>query len=202
MINDILKQGQNTPSTAVTLSTLQAALAELLGISQGTGIIAPSSTFPAGVTATGTVPMVVAVDIVSLSSPAGATPALKSFALPAATLSVIGMRGVRIRAWGTLANNANAKTILIKFGATTLITVTGTASTTNTWHIDAVVYVRTAVTQIAHAFGAQGPGTPTFVTLDSTPGETLSGAISIACSGTQTAAADIIQDGLTVDLIP
>lgn len=202
MLNEILKQGQQVGGSNVTISALQALLGELFGTGQlPTGITSGVTQFPAGQT-TGTLPMVAVVDVTSLSSPAGATPALKSVTLPAGALSTTGFRGVRVRAWGTFANNASAKTVLVKFGATTLVTVTATVSTANTWEIDAVVYVRTATTQTGLGRGSQGAGTPTFVALDTAPGETLANAIAIACSGTQTSAADIIQDGFTVDLIP
>lgn len=201
MLNEILKQGNSASS--ISAAALQALLGELFGTGQlPAGVTAGPVTFPAGLTVTGTLPMVGVVDIVSLNSPAGATPALKSFTLPAGLLSTVGFRGVRIRAWGTFANNASAKTVLVKFGATTLVTVTATVSTANTWDISAEVYVRTATTQTGIGRGAQGAGTPTFVTLDTAPGETLANTIAIACSGTQTSAADIIQDGFTIDFIP
>lgn len=204
LINVVGNAGAANPSGYVTINMLQSLLYELFGTGQYPVGAAPSigSTFPAGAAATGTLPMVANVDVTSLSSPAGGTPALKSFAMPAGALSTSGFRGVRIQAWGSFANNASAKTVLIKFGATTLITVTATVSVANSWSIEASVWVRTATTQTACGRGMQGAGTPTFVTLDSSPGETIANSISIACSGTQTSAADIIQDGFIVDYIP
>lgn len=141
------------------------------------------------------------VDPVSLSSPAGATPALKSFVVPAGALTLALGRGLRIRASGSFANNANAKTVVVKYGATTILTITATVSVANVWYFDVFVLVRTATSQICGGFGAQGAGTPTFVVADATAGETIANAITIAVSGTQTSAGDIVQDCLIVDYL-
>lgn len=200
MLLELLKSPAS--SLNIQLSQLQALLAEIFGAGQLTANPGQSSTFPVGLTSTGTVPMFAGVDIVSLNSLAGATPALKSFAIPAGALSTTGFRGLRVRGSGSFANNANAKTVLLKFGGTTVATVTATASVANTWMIEGTVWVRTATTQICQAFGTNSPGTPTFVSTNVTAAETLSGAITLAFTGTQTSAADIVQDEMIVELIP
>lgn len=196
MLLELLKQPQSGPN-----GVLQALLAELFGTGQCAKDIGPV-TFPAGLALTGTLPMYINVDVTSLNSVAGGTPDLKTFTLPAGLLSATGCRGLLYEAWGSFANNANAKTVVPKFGGTSLITVTATASTANVWRVNGSIWVRTATTQHATAFGIQGTGTQTLLPAAAAPAETLSGSIVFKCTGTQTSAADIIQDGFIIALIP
>jgi hypothetical protein len=149
----------------------------------------------------------IVLDTVSLSSPAGASPALKTANIPAAALVAGGAgpgRGVRFTTSGTFANNANAKTINFTLGGGSSIfgtALTATTSTANSWRIEGEIYVRAAAgTVIISAKGFQGPGTPTWTIADVQQASlTFTGAIALAFAGTQTSAADIIQDFLVID---
>lgn len=126
---------------------------------------------------------------------------LLSYSLIASSLTTDG-RGVRIRAWGTTAANANLKTIKLKFGATNVLDTGAVASNGETWYFEADVYRTGAATQDAI-------GKPFFYLAGinggqiTTPAETLSGAITIAVSGQNgTAAAnDIVAEGFSVEFI-
>jgi hypothetical protein len=140
------------------------------------------------------------VDTTTTSSGAGTPVNLKSYVLPANALAT-NNQGVRIRAWGTTANNVNVKAFRIAFGATQVLSFTLQSSTAGAWVATAEVYRTGAATQDAISTYVQhttsiGTG-PTFTT----PAETLSGAVTIQCSCTQTAAADVVQEGFVVEFL-
>jgi hypothetical protein len=158
----------------------------------------------AGLSATGTVPLVSSVDAASLSSPSGGTPNLKAFIVPGGVLGAATFRGFRFEASGSFANNVNAKTITVAFGGSAAQTcVAATASTANAWCVRGGVWVRSATSVVLWAQGTQGSGTPSAGAVDlAVTSLTLTNALTLQFAGTQTAAADIIQDMLAVDLIP
>lgn len=138
------------------------------------------------------------VDVTAVGNVGGGTDDLISYSLPANTVLDAG-RGVRIRAWGTTANNANAKTVTLAFGATTLISTALTASQAGVWDISAVVVRVGGATQVAIATLNQG-GATTIVDSESTsPTEDLTAAVAIKCTGAATANDDISQKGLVVE---
>jgi hypothetical protein len=111
---------------------------------------------------------------------------------------------VRIRAWGTTANNANAKNIKVYFGTATIADLALTVSQVGKWMVDAVV-VRTAKdTQEAHALVVESVGTTlaagkhaqliTALTADE------DAAITVKMTGTATTDNDIVQEGILVVL--
>mgnify|MGYP001585906227 CR=1 FL=1 len=124
---------------------------------------------------------------------------LMTYSHPANSLSANG-KGVRITAWGTAANNANAKTVTLAYGATTLVSTVLTVSHVGTWRIVGEVIRTGAATQEAIAQLNQG-GTTTLVDVEQTaPAETLSGAVTIKCTGTATADNDIVQECMVVEM--
>lgn len=130
----------------------------------------------------------------------GGTDDLMTYSLPAGTLAEQG-RAVRIRAWGTAANNANGKTVTLAFGATTLVSTALTASQVGVWDIDAVVIRVGSATQVAVAKLNQG-GATTIVDVESTsPTEDLTAAVTIKCTGAATADNDISQKGMVVEYL-
>jgi hypothetical protein len=126
---------------------------------------------------------------------------LLTYTLPASSLTQDG-RGVRIRAWGTTAANANLKTIKLKFGATNVLDTGAVASNGETWYFEADVYRTGAATQDAI-------GKPYFYVAAinggqiTNPAETLSAGFAIVVSGQNgTATAnDIVAEGLSVEYI-
>jgi polygalacturonase len=71
---------------------------------------------------------------------------LSTYTLQANTL-VRDRQGFRITAWGNCANNANAKTLRLKFGSQTIGTLALTVSQAGDWRITAEVYRTGANTQ-------------------------------------------------------
>lgn len=130
----------------------------------------------------------------------GGTDDLMTYAMPAGTLKDNG-RAVRIRAWGTTANNANAKTVTLAFGATTLISTALTANQAGVWDINAVVIRTGDATAVAIATLNQG-GATTIVDSESTsPTDDLTAAVTIKCTGAATSNDDISQKGLVVEYV-
>lgn len=147
----------------------------------------------------------------STSATTGALASLKTFTLPANALNVPSVnantRGMRVRAWGQVANNANAKSVQLKLGAGAAVNVTGaiTASQANLWSMDVVVLVRTfgaAGALSVGSFGAQGAGTPTHVELDTilSSFDLTATMVVVIGAGNQTAGSDVTCDGAIVEL--
>ena len=125
---------------------------------------------------------------------------LMTYAMPAGTLHENG-RAVRIRAWGTTANNANAKTVTLAFGATTLVSTALTANQAGVWDINAIVIRTGDATQVAVATLNQGGATTIVDSENTSPTENLTAAVTIKCTGTATANDDISQKGLVVEYV-
>jgi hypothetical protein len=120
---------------------------------------------------------------------------LSSYSLPANTLSTNG-KIVQCTSWGTLAANANTKTLSVKFGATT-ITLAAGGFNNGSYKIVATVIRTGAATQkmFAISMGRSG-GAADVYSGTAAPGETLSGAITILTQGqSNTASSDILQEG-------
>lgn len=128
----------------------------------------------------------------------GGTDDLITYALPASSLTTTG-RGVRITAWGTGANNANAKTLTLNFGSQVIMTQALTTAQADTWRIQALVLRTGTDTQDVFAELLQ-TGTTSITKQTLTAGtQTESGAITIKCTGAATADNDIVQEGLLVE---
>jgi hypothetical protein len=119
---------------------------------------------------------------------------LFSFSLPALSL-FRDEQSIEIIAWGTTANNANTKRLRLKFGATTIIDTGAVASTNLDWQLRGVVTRRGATVQYAIVTGVYNAAAIVDFTA---PGETLTGAVTIKCTGEATADNDIVQRGMIV----
>ncbi len=129
---------------------------------------------------------------------------LITYALPADALSANG-QVVKIKAWGTAANNANAKTLKLYFGSQAILTWAITASKVIVWKVEAYV-VRTGVdTQDCYAVILETSiGSPNAQLTDQelTAGTQDDGAaITIKCTGEGVATNDIVQEGLLVEFL-
>jgi hypothetical protein len=145
----------------------------------------------------------IAANFVSLNSPTGATPQLQQQSFPAATFNGTGVglsAGIVVAGWGTFANNASAKTVVLNIGGAAIATVTATASTANSWFMLGFSGFSLNAAQSSVAIGFQGPGTPTFVVVNpaATAINLTTTAYVVSFTGTQTTAADIIQNGFWV----
>ena len=132
---------------------------------------------------------------------------LITYSLPAATLGVDGM-GVRVTAAGSFAANANNKLVKMYFGSTSLTTWATAPYNNVKWRYVAEIIRTGAGAQIASSqfvsTGGSGGHTtfPDHVRVGTTtPAETLSGAVTIKCTGEATSNDDIQQLLLLVELI-
>lgn len=119
---------------------------------------------------------------------------LFTYSLPASSL-FRDEQSIEIIAWGTTANNANNKRLKLYFGATVLIDTGAVASTNRDWQVRAVVTRRGGTVQYAITTGVFNNAAIVDFTA---PAETLSGAVTIKCTGEATADNDIVQRGLIV----
>ena len=125
---------------------------------------------------------------------------LMTYPLPAKTLADNG-RGVRVTAWGDAANNANAKTLKVYFGATEVLSTALTASQVGTWRVVMEVIRTGAATQVAIAQLNQGGATTIVDAETDSPTSDLDAAVTIKLTGTATANDDIRQFGMVVEAI-
>lgn len=114
-------------------------------------------------------------------------------------------KALRIVAWGTTANNANAKTVAALFGSTTLVSRALTVSQTGAWRIDALITndgtdSQTFVASLRES-AEGGGGTAQIVEDQGTATENDGSTITIKCTGTATADNDIVQEGMVVEFI-
>lgn len=128
---------------------------------------------------------------------AGATD-LMSKSLLASALTIT-KRGIRIHAWGTFANNANAKTLTFAFGATSITLVAATTGGNSAWVVDLRV-IRTGLnTQDIHVVRVANAAPTAVVTFNAAATETESGAIPFKFTATGVASNDIVQRGMDSD---
>lgn len=143
---------------------------------------------------------VLSVNLTSTGNTADTTEdTLLSYSVPANTLSATG-KGVRIKAWGTFAANADTKTVKLYFGSEVIATPTAASNGTN-WSLDLLVFKTGASTQ---AVVGNGVVATTPVTVYSAAGaETDTANITIKVTGQSgTAAAnDIVAKGLVVEIL-
>lgn len=113
-------------------------------------------------------------------------------------------QSIEVEAAGTYANNADTKRVRLYLGATVLFDTTAQGFVAGGWKIKASIIRTGAATQIACAeyFGDVTKVSNTV--LYTTPTETLSGAITIKCTGQAGAANanDIVQQYLKVKFMP
>ena len=87
----------------------------------------------------------------TLYANAGLGPAdIKTYSLPAGTLDSVGS-GIKVRAWGTTGSTAEAKTVLLTFGGTTICRGTSPSVdlTSDDWYAEAVIIKSGSNTQQA-----------------------------------------------------
>jgi len=124
---------------------------------------------------------------------------LITYSLPANALYKTAA-AVRITAWGTAANNGNAKTLKMYFGTQLILAYSLTASQAGLWEIVAIVGKTGSNTQDYHARLLEAPNDQIDIE-QGTGAETDTAAITIKCTGEATATNDIVQEGMLVELM-
>ena len=125
---------------------------------------------------------------------------LITHSLLANTLYASG-RAVKITAWGTSANNANAKTVKIHFGSQLMGTLALTISQVNTWKAVATVVSTGDDTQDYEAQIMQAGVVSQFTLGNGTAIIDDGSTIVIKCTGEGVSNNDILMEGLVVELI-
>lgn len=130
---------------------------------------------------------------------------LLDYSLPANTLAV-NNQSIRVKAFGTIANNANNKRLRFRFGTagTNLVLDTTAAYANNAynWLMEAEIYRTGAATQIGYAKVTVSD--PSVLSSSEQMGtsfaldQTLSGAVTIRISGEATANNDIVIRGCKI----
>lgn len=129
---------------------------------------------------------------------------LITYAVPASSLGTNGDQ-IEVIAFGTFANNANNKTVTVYFGATAVLSTGAIAYQNGSWQLVMTIIRTGATAQIASAYFISDVGVlfgSESLSKYTTAAETLSGAITVKCTGTATDNNDIIQKGLIVKWHP
>lgn len=139
------------------------------------------------------------VDVAAVGNITTGTDTLITYTLPANVLNANG-RTLRITAWGTTANTAAAKQLVMVFGSQTIMTQALSVNLAGTWRIIAYVVRTGAATQdiFAELFQLStviDKHTITAGTQDDTA------TITIMCTGAATNTDDIVQQGLIVEIL-
>ncbi len=125
---------------------------------------------------------------------------LMTYSLPLNALSA-NAKGVRVTVYGTIANNANAKTIKVYFGTTAVYTDSMTINQAYNWYAQYTA-VRTGTdTQDVFGSGFFENTTCTVAPYYATDTQDDGAAIAIKCTGEGVGSDDIIQQGMLVEYI-
>jgi hypothetical protein len=128
---------------------------------------------------------------------------LMTYTLPANSLSANG-KAVRVTAWGTTANNANAKIVAFRFDGNGPV-FSMTSSISGTWKLSAII-IKTGsnaqdfVVELAEA-QLTSMVTPKQQISIGTLAKTDTAAIAIKLQGDATADNDIVQEGMIVEFL-
>lgn len=107
---------------------------------------------------------------------------LKTWPLPASSLDA-NNKGLRVTMFGDGVSTGDVTTIRAYFGATAVLTKVLTASQANTWRCVFEVTRTGAATQTASGVLHNGGTAQSTVQANAAPAETLSGAVTIKCTG-------------------
>lgn len=143
-------------------------------------------------------PRTLSVNVTPVTVSSAAAQDLITYTLTGGTLANTGDR-VKIFVSGTLAANGNNKAVTINFGSYSLLFVSGTLNNLD-WIAEMDVIRTGATTQM---IVARGGWNGVWLYCDYADGtETLSGNITIKCTGDGDAASDITQKLMVVEFIP
>lgn len=126
---------------------------------------------------------------------------LMTYTLPGFSLQKTG-DSVRVRAAGVFAANANNKNVKLYFGATVVVTTGALAFNGTEWSIDAIIMRDGAAAQKASGTLITNDALLPVTTNYIAPGETMTGAITIKCTGEGTSNNDIVQEMFIIEYLP
>jgi hypothetical protein len=165
----------------------------------GAAKVGTDATVNANVTAAHTGGLLSA-NITAVNSGAGSPANLMSYVLPAGTVAAAS-RGIRVKAWGQTANNANAKTVTVTWAGSTILTQALQVSVIDSWVLDCWIFEQNATNANTVSQGfASGTGAKA-VNVGVGFGTTWANANTLQVACTQVAAGDVTQNGLVVEYI-
>lgn len=144
------------------------------------------------------------VNTTAVGNVGAGTDDLMSYTLPANSLSS-GSKGIRVTAWGSTINNANAKALEFVFGGV-VTTVTLTVSAAKLWFVEAII-LRTGANAQDIAFratevaAAAALAAPLVQMVLGNTGQTDTAAITVKFTGAATGNNDIVQEGMLVEFL-
>lgn len=147
---------------------------------------------------TGKVGGVLKTDTTAVGNVGAGEDDLITYSVPASTLGTNGDY-ITFDMAGTFAANANTKRVRIKFGATTLFDTTALIFNGVDWRAEGKIIRTGATTQKAICTFSSATTLLTQIADYTTPGETLSGAITLKATGEATSNNDIVQEFLVVE---
>ena len=189
----------NASGTAATVTgAAQAAITSVGTLVTGTAVAMGTG---AG---TATVISVANINITAVGNTGIGEDNLITYSLPANSLSANG-KALRITAWGTLANNANLKTLKLYFGAAIINAgLNMTVNIDGRWIVKGLVIRTGTSAQDYNSITSEttsGFGTAKHFGVTGTATEVETGAITIKCTGEATADNDIVQEGMIVEFL-
>lgn len=146
----------------------------------------------------------VSVNLTDVGNFGAGTDDLMTYALPAAMLSVDNKSLIRFTAWGTLGATANAKSVLVTFGATAITVIDATSVNAGHWRIQGEIVRVTSTTQKTSGAGSSMSNTATGNigwAKTGTAAETLANSITFKIQAIGTTDNDIVQKGLIVEYL-
>jgi|TARA_R100000093_G_C1945501_1_gene74281 hypothetical protein len=126
---------------------------------------------------------------------------LIAYSLPAETLGANGDY-LEITAFGTVAANANNKTLKLYFGSSLIYSTGAVAFNGSSWHLKATIIRTAAATQKCIISVDSDDATPMDPATYNTATESLSGSVTIKCTGEATSNDDIVQEALIIRWFP
>jgi hypothetical protein len=127
---------------------------------------------------------------------------LTTYSLPASTMGTDNDY-VEIDAWGEFTSAVSNKTVKLYFGSTVIFSTSALAFGASAWRIKAVVTRGSSTTQVAISTFSGNTTLLTTTAQVASPGETMSGAITIKCTGQSSVGSnEIFQEGLIVKYYP
>jgi hypothetical protein len=154
-----------------------------------------------GTTTMSAVPVVASVSGSTAGNTTTGEDDLLSYAVPANTLSA-NLTGIEVEAWGSTANNANAKTIKFYFGSAAIGSMALTVSQASPWYVKAQIIRTASNTQRGIVTYSQGGTTKQAdVAIDVSLTQTDTNAITVKMTGEGVDTNDILQRGMTVKFI-
>lgn len=125
---------------------------------------------------------------------------LITYLLPASCFAATA-KGLRLRAWGTGANNDNAKIVRMYFGATAVASANLTASQANQWNLEAEIYSTGANAQDFFSSFIQTGAANVLISNTGTLIHSDAAIATCKCTGEASANNDIVQTGFSAIFI-